>query len=119
MIVQRKRMFAVNRWLFDLVLTTASFFIAYGIRSQMDSFVKIRSMFALNEHDLLPIRNDLWMLAIILPTWAILLPLFRVYSAPSQTVSNQIVTLSKAIGFAWLVTLAVGSFVNPDASNRF
>ena len=68
MIDQRKRIFAVNLWTVDLVLTTASFFFAYGFRS----------LFELQGHTLMSVRVYLWLLAIILPTWALSLPLFRV-----------------------------------------
>jgi exopolysaccharide biosynthesis polyprenyl glycosylphosphotransferase len=109
MIDQRKRIFAVNLWLFDLALTTASFFLAYGFRL----------LFDLAGHTIMPVQVYLWLLAIILPTWAILLPLFGVYSAPALRPLTQIVHLSKAIGFAWLVMAALQFFVNDDASNRF
>src|SRR5215510_8257712 len=104
MIDQRKRIFAVNLWLVDLTLTTASFFLAY----------RFRSLFQLEEHTLMPLRIYLGLLAIILPTWAILLPLFRVYSEPTLAPLAQIVRLSKAIGFAGLVAAASISFVKPE-----
>ena len=66
----------------------------------------------------MPVRVYLWHLAIILPTWAVLLPLFRVYSEPTLSPIRQIGRLSKAIGFAGLVMAAAISFVRPDASNR-
>jgi exopolysaccharide biosynthesis polyprenyl glycosylphosphotransferase len=108
MIDQRKRIFAVNLWLTDLVLTTASFFLAY----------RFRLLFDLKGHTVMPIQVYFWLLAIILPTWALLLPLFRVYSEPTLPPLTQIGRLSKAIGFAWLVVAVLISFVNPDASNR-
>src|SRR5438094_1023351 len=107
MIDQRKRIFAVNLWFFDLVLTATSFFLAY----------RARLLFELEVHTLMPVQVYLWLLAIILPTWAVLLPLFRVYSAPNLPPFAQIVRLSKAIGFAWLVMAALQFFIN-DASNR-
>jgi exopolysaccharide biosynthesis polyprenyl glycosylphosphotransferase len=108
MIDQRKRIFAVNRWVVDLVLTTASFFLAYWIRS----------LFPVEEHTLMSIHVYLWLLAIILPTWALLLPLFGVYSEPTLAPLGQIARLSKAIIGAWVVLGASISFVNPEASNR-
>src|SRR5262245_35222683 len=66
----------------------------------------------------MPVRIYLWHRAIILPTWAVLLPLFRVYSEPTLPPLIQIGRLSKAIGFAGLVMAAAISFVRPDASNR-
>lgn len=108
MIDQRKRIFAVNLWLTDLGLTAASFFLAY----------QVRSLFELEGHIVMPIRIYLWLLAIILPTWAVLLPVFRVYSDLTLPPLGQIVRLSKAIGFAGLVMAALISFINPDTSNR-
>ncbi len=107
MIDQRKRIFAVNLWLFDLVLTATSFFLAY----------RARLLFELEGHTLMPVQVYLWLLAIILPTWAVLLPLFRVYSEPTLPPFAQIIRLSKAIGFAWLVMAALQFFIN-DPSNR-
>ena len=109
MIDQRKRIFAVNLWLADLGLPTASFFLAY----------QVRSLFEWEGHVLMPLQIYVWHLAIILPTWAVLLPLFRVYSNLTLPPLAQIIRLSKAIGFAGLVMAALISFVNPDASNRF
>jgi exopolysaccharide biosynthesis polyprenyl glycosylphosphotransferase len=109
MIDQRKRIFAVNLWIADLLLTTASFFLAYAFRS----------LFELEGHTVMPVRVYLWLLAVIFPSWAILLPLFRVYSEPTLPPLTQIVRLSKAIGFAGLVMAAAISFVKPDTSNRF
>src|SRR5215470_3424742 len=108
MIDQRKRIFAVNLWLTDLALTTASFFLAY----------RFRLLFELKGHIVMPIQVYLWLLAIILPTWAFLLPVFSVYSEPTLPPLTQIGRLSKAIGSAWLVMAVLTSFVDPDASNR-
>jgi exopolysaccharide biosynthesis polyprenyl glycosylphosphotransferase len=108
MIDQRKRIFAVNLWVFDLFLTTASFFFAYGFRS----------LFELQGHTLMPVPVYLWLLGIVLPTWALSLPLFRVYSELTLPPLSQIVRLSKAIGFAGLVAATAISFISPDASNR-
>ena len=108
MIDQRKRIFAVNLWLTDLALTTASFFLAY----------RFRLLFELKGHTVMPINVYFWLLAIILPTWALLLPLLAVYSEPTLPPLVQIGRLSRAIGFAWLVVAVLISFVNPDASNR-
>lgn len=108
MIDQRKRIFAFNVWLLDLVLTAASFLLAY----------RFRSLFELEGHTVMPVQIYLWLLAIILPTWAVLLPLFGVYSEPGLRPLYQVLRLSKAIGFAWLVMLAVQFFVNQDRSNR-
>jgi lipopolysaccharide/colanic/teichoic acid biosynthesis glycosyltransferase len=109
MIDQRKRIFAVNLWAADLLLTTASFFLAYGFRS----------LFELEGHTLMSVRVYLWLLAIILPTWALLLPLFRVYAELTLPSLTQIGRLSRAIGFAGLVMAAAISFTAPEFSNRF
>ena len=108
MIDQRKRIFAVNLWLTDLALTTVSFFLAY----------RFRLLFELKGHTLMPVQVYFWLLAIILPTWAFLLPLFAVYSELTLPPLTQIGRLSKAIGFAWLLMAVLTSFVDPDASNR-
>jgi exopolysaccharide biosynthesis polyprenyl glycosylphosphotransferase len=118
MIDQRKKIFAVKLWMVDLLLTTASFFLAYSARSS-DSVERIlRLFFELEAHVVMPVRIYLWILAIIIPTWAVLLPLFRVYSEPTLSSMTQIGRLSKAIPFAGLVMAAAISFVKPDTSNR-
>jgi exopolysaccharide biosynthesis polyprenyl glycosylphosphotransferase len=66
----------------------------------------------------MPVQIYLWLLAIILPTWALLLPLFRVYSEPTLAPLNQIARLSKAILCAWLLMAALIPFVKPVQSNR-
>src|SRR5262245_40376622 len=101
MIDQRKRIFVINLWLIDLLLTTASFLFAY----------QIRNLFDVKGHTVMEVGVYLWIIAIILPTWAILLPIFRVYSEPSRPTTYQIKQLSKAIFFAWLVMAAILSFV--------
>src|SRR5215475_9562440 len=108
MIDQRKRIFAVNLWIFDLLLTTASFFLAY----------QFRSLLVLEDHTLMPVQVYLWLLAIILPTWAVLLPLFSVYSEPNLAPLGQILRLSKAIFWAWIILAALVLFLSPDRSNR-
>src|SRR5947209_4873128 len=108
MINQRKRIFAVNLWLTDLALTTASFFLAY----------RFRLLFEVKGHTVMPLPTYFWLLAITLPTWALLLPLCRVYSEPTMPALTQIGRLSKAIGSAWVLVAVLISFVNPDASNR-
>src|SRR5215831_5703751 len=118
MIDQRKRIFAVNLWIWDLLLTTASFFLAYGFRSSDIVERILGSFFELGGHTVMPARVYLWHLAIILPTWAVLLPLFRVYSEPTLPPLTQIGRLSKAIGLAGLIMAASISFVKPDTSNR-
>src|SRR5262245_61165347 len=108
MIDQRKRIFAVNLWLIDLGLTTASFYLAYRLRQLVD----------LEGYTVLALRGYIWLLAIILPVWAIMLPLFRVYSDLTSPPLVQIVRLTKGIFFAWLTLLAAQFFVSRDAFDR-
>src|SRR6185295_5853554 len=108
MIDQRKRIFAVSLWLLDLLLTMASFFLAY----------RLRLLFDLQDHKVMEIQVYLWLLVIILPTWAIMLPLFRVYSDPAMRPLDQISRLTKAIVFAWLVAATLQFLVDPSASSR-
>jgi exopolysaccharide biosynthesis polyprenyl glycosylphosphotransferase len=104
MIDQRKRIFAVNLWFVDLALTTASFILAYCLRTLVD----------LQGYTVLPFQEYLWLLAIILPVWAVMLPLFRVYSDLTSPPFDQIVRLTKGVFFAWLTLLAAQFFVSLD-----
>src|SRR5678816_2172384 len=108
MIDQRKRIFAVNLWFVDLALTTASFILAYCLRTLVD----------LQGYTVLPFQEYLWLLAIILPVWAVMLPLFRVYSDLTSPPFDQIVRLTKGVFFAWLTLLAAQFFVSEDAFDR-
>jgi exopolysaccharide biosynthesis polyprenyl glycosylphosphotransferase len=108
MIDQRKRIFAVSMWLADLVLTVASFFLAYLLRLQ----------FYVPEHYVMELRVYLWLLEFMVPAWAVILPLFRVYSEPGMRPFDQIVRLTKAIGIAWLVMAVLVLYTNKDASSR-
>jgi exopolysaccharide biosynthesis polyprenyl glycosylphosphotransferase len=105
---QRKRIFAVSWWLVDVCLTAASFLLAYYVRKGFD----------LEGHTVMELGVYLWVLAIILPTWAILLPAFHVYSEPSGPTTNHILRLSRAIPFAGLVVAAIQSFIAPVRTNR-
>jgi exopolysaccharide biosynthesis polyprenyl glycosylphosphotransferase len=107
MIDQRKRIFAVSLWLLDLLLTMVSFFLAY----------RLRLLFRIPEHTVMNVQVYLWLLGIILPTWAIILPLFQVYSEPAMRPLDQILRLTKAIVFAWLIVAAL-QFFTDDASSR-
>jgi len=109
MIDQRKRIFAVNLWLVDLALTTASFILAYCLRTFVD----------LQGYTVLPFREYLWLLAIILPVWALILPIFRVYTDLTSPPFDQIVRLTKGVFFAWLTLLATQFFLtNGDVFSR-
>jgi exopolysaccharide biosynthesis polyprenyl glycosylphosphotransferase len=108
MIDQRKRIFAVNLWIFDLVLTTASFYLAY----------RLRQLVEISGYTVLPLTEYLWLLAIILPVWAVMLPLFRVYSELTSSPLDQVIRLTKGIFFAWLTLLAAQFFVSRNAFDR-
>ena len=108
MIDQRKRIFAVNLWLIDLALTTASFYVAY----------RLRLLVELKGYTVLGFREYLWLLAIILPVWAIMFPLFRVYADLTASPLDQIIRLTKGIFFGWLTLLATQFFVTEDAFSR-
>jgi len=108
MIDQRKRIFAVNLWFIDLVLTTASFYLAYRLRQLVD----------LQGYTVLRLPEYLWLLAIILPVWAVMLPLFRVYSDLTASPVDQVIRLTKGVLFAWLTLLAAQFFVSEDAFDR-
>src|SRR5215467_3840946 len=108
MIDQRKRIFAANLLLLDLALTAASFFLAYALRLR----------FEVEGHTVMAVRVYVWLLFIILPTWAILLPLFRVYSELTLSPLNQIARLTKAIVVAWLIMAVIQYFLKPEEPAR-
>src|SRR5436190_2416959 len=112
MIDQRKRIFAVNLWCLDLVLTTASFYLAYQLR------LLVAALGYLPGNTVLNFREYRWLLAIILPIWAIVLPLLRVYSAPTFSPVEQIIRLTKGIFFAWITLLAAQFFVSKKEFDR-
>jgi exopolysaccharide biosynthesis polyprenyl glycosylphosphotransferase len=76
-------------------------------------------LFELEGHTVMPLGVYLWHLAILLPVWGLLLPLFRVYSEPTLPQLTQIGRLTRAIAFAGLVMAAAISFIRPESSNRF
>src|SRR5262249_35087357 len=108
MIDQRKRIFAVNIWLLDLALTTASFFLAYGLRQRIE----------LEGHTVMGVWVYVWLLPIILLIWAAVLPLSRVYSELTLPPLHQILRLTQAIVVAWLIMAATLYFIGPDARAR-
>jgi exopolysaccharide biosynthesis polyprenyl glycosylphosphotransferase len=112
MIDQRKRIFAVNLWLLDLVLTAASFFVAYLLRWL------VAALEFLPRYGVLPLREYLWLLAIILPVWAVVLPVSQVYSELTLPPRKQILRLSKGILFAWVTLVAVQFFAIDDEFDR-
>ncbi|HVQ65478.1 MAG TPA: sugar transferase [Terriglobia bacterium] len=98
----------MNLWFVDLVLTTASFYLAYRLRQLVD----------LQGYTVLRLPEYLWLLAIILPVWAVMLPLFRVYSDLTASPVDQVIRLTKGVFFAWLTLLAAQFFVSEDAFDR-
>jgi exopolysaccharide biosynthesis polyprenyl glycosylphosphotransferase len=108
MIDQRKRIFAFSRWFVDLLLTLISFFFAY----------RLRKLINVPDHPVMEVHVYLWLLFIILPIWAVILPMFRVYSEPAMRPLDQILRLTKGIVFAWLVVATVVFLVDKDATSR-
>ena len=108
MIEQRQKIVALNLFLADLGLTGASFFLAYVLRAS----------FEIEGSTVMPVGVYIWMLALILPIWAVLLPAFRVYSSRFLQLKDQLVQLSKAIGLAWVVMVAVLFLLNHEATSR-
>src|SRR6187399_77880 len=104
MIDQRKRIFAVSLWLLDLLLTMVSFFLAY----------RLRLLFPIPGYTVMKVQVYLWILVIILPTWALILPLFRVYSDPAMRPFDQIIRLTKGIVVAWLVVTTLVFLTDRD-----
>jgi exopolysaccharide biosynthesis polyprenyl glycosylphosphotransferase len=111
MIDQRKRIFAVNIWLLDLLLTTASFFLAYGLRQLIE--VEGHTVMGV----LVYVRS-LPLLPTILLIWAVVLPVSRVYSELTLPPLHQILRLTRAIVAAWLTLAATLYFIGPDARAR-
>ena len=107
MIDQRKRIFAVSLLLLDLLLTMVSFFLAY----------RLRKLFSIPGYTVMEVQVYLWLLVIILATWSIVLPLFRVYSDPAMRPFDQILRLTKAIAIAWLLRRKEVSSVITGATN--
>jgi len=71
-----------------------------------------------HKYTVLPLSGYLWLLAIILPIWAVFLPLFRVYSDMTSSPAQQIIRLTKGISMAWLTLLAAQFFVGEFSRHR-
>ena len=108
MIQQRKKILSFILLLVDLSLTAGSFFVAYAIRSRV----------TLDGFTVMPVGIYIWLLWLILPIWAILLPAFGVYSSKFLSPKDQFAQLTKAVGFAWVVMAAVLFFVGYEATSR-
>jgi hypothetical protein len=96
MMVQTHKVRALDLWLLDLALTVLSFFAAYELRVLLD----------LRGHAVMPIDVYLPALTVVVPAWAIVLPLFGVYSVGAMKAPEFLWPLSKAIGIAWLIAVA-------------
>jgi len=99
MMVQTHKVRALDLWLLDLALTVLSFFAAYELRVLLD----------LRGHAVMPIDVYLPALTVVVPAWAIVLPLFGVYSVGIIHAPELLWPLSKAIGIAWLIAV-VGQY---------
>ena len=108
MIQQRQKIFSVSLLVIDLALTAISFLIAY----------RLRAVFTIEGSTLMPIGVYTWLLWIMLPIWGILLPAFGVYSQGNLTLREQLIRVSKAVGVAWGIMVAVLFFVDPEATSR-
>ena len=108
MIQQRQKILAVSLFWIDLGLTIASFYLAYHLRTLVN----------IEGYVVMPIGTYTWLLLLILPIWAILLPAFRVYSPRFLQLRDQLAQLSKAIGLAWILMAAVLFFLNQEATSR-
>jgi hypothetical protein len=98
--VQEKTSRALDLWLLDIALTAVSFFLAYEVRASID----------LSGHTVMPWRVYLPTLWIVVPLWAIVLPLFGVYSQSTTGGPDLVWRLSKAIAVAGL-TAGVADFI--------
>ena len=108
MIQQRQKILAFNLFLIDLGLTAASFFLAYALRAS----------FQIEGFTVMPIGVYTWLLALILPIWAVLLLSFHVYSPRFLQLRDQLAQLSKAIGLAWVVLAAILFLLDQEATSR-
>jgi hypothetical protein len=71
-----------------------SFFVAYEVRVGID----------LSGHTVMPVQVYLPLLLIMVPVWAIVLPLFGVYSGSTLESTDRLWRVAKAIVVAWLAT---------------
>jgi len=92
---QRRRVRAIDLWLLDLALTAASFFFAYHLRV----------MFQVRGRTVMPFEVYAPSLVIIVLVWAIVLPVFRVYSSRVQDSREPLWQLTKALPVAWIVSV--------------
>ena len=108
MIEQKQRVLAWTLLLVDLALTAGSFFLAYAVRSRIE----------MEGYIVMPVGVYIWLLALMLPIWAFLLPAFGVYRTRFLSLKDQLVQLSKGIAFAWLIVAALLFFLDDEATSR-
>jgi hypothetical protein len=92
----------LDLWLLDLALTTVSFFTAY----------RVRIVFEFRGHTVMPLQVYLPLLLAILPIWAMVLPLFQVYSEQTGSALTTLWRLTKALASALIITVVAEWFLN-------
>jgi exopolysaccharide biosynthesis polyprenyl glycosylphosphotransferase len=108
MIQERQRIFSISLLVIDLVLTTISFLLAYWLRT----FISIEGT------AVMPIGVYTWLLWLMLPIWGFLLAAFGVFARGNLTLREQLIRVTKAVGLAWGVMVAVLYFADPEATSR-
>ncbi len=100
MLRQRARLITVTVFLLDLGLTTVAFYVAYAIREQF---------FSQSFGPLAPLPEVQWLLALILPTWSVLLYWMELYETQrTRSFWAGAWRITKAVAFG---TLIVGAIV--------
>jgi exopolysaccharide biosynthesis polyprenyl glycosylphosphotransferase len=108
MIQERQRIFSISLLVIDLVLSAVSFLVAY----------RLRQFFTIDGSIVMPISVYTWLLWLMLPIWGLLLPAFGVYSRGNLTLREQLIRITKAVGLAWGVMVALLYFADPEATSR-
>ncbi len=108
MIQERQRIFSIGLLLIDIALTFASFFAAY----------RLRTLVEIEGSTIMPMAVYTWLLWLMMPIWAFLLPAFGVYSRGNLTLREQLIRLTKAVGVAWGVMVAILYFADSEATSR-
>jgi hypothetical protein len=91
----RKPVEAIDLWLLDLALTAASFFLAYGLRT----------LLLVSGRTVMPFTVYFPSLVLIVAVWALILPLFRVYSPNAAGSFGKLRRLMAAVLAGWIVAL--------------
>lgn len=104
MLKEQAKIIMVFVFLLDLLITLCSFFFAYWLRDSI-----LNTWYPdLFSGGLYPLQNYLWLLAVILPVWGILLFRSRLYrSRRTKPFSTEALRVSKAVlgGGLFLVAL--------------